>query len=255
MKKAELVEALSRYADQRKGSMKGQDVLARFLAHYFSELEIQADQKWDFWDIDLYIPQLLVCAFETFRTSEDETIRQFRALFEEELGRPFTDLTSIWGNGIDQALTVQALGFLFRDIIGAEWPAKEIDMVFNAERHLLEQVFYKFLDQVSRNGLFQIIDESTKRGMSGSFGQITLRTYMMAGRLMLTFARHGEEMEYRVSFVCGDDDALGLGGGTQSVYADLQTAIDMINDVIVGWPDDPSAQAEIFRIDENVSIG
>jgi hypothetical protein len=161
----------------------------------------------------------------------------------------------MWGDGLDQALTVQSLGYLFSDVLGKDWTASKIDMVFNAERHLLQQVFYKFLDRVFRHGLFQIADESPKRGMSGTFGETTLRTFIMAGRLMLTFARPGEKMEQSVSFVCGDDDPLGLGGGVQSVYTDLQTAIAMINDVITGWPEDRLAQADVFTADENVSIG
>jgi hypothetical protein len=257
MKKAQLVEALSRYADRRMGTMKGQDTLARFLAHYFNDLDIPADQQHDFWDIEIYVPQLLLGAFEVFRTSEDETVRQLRARYEEELGRPFPDLTDIRGNGIDidQVLTVQSLGYLFRDAIGADWMADKIDTVFSAERHLLMQVFYKFLDRVFRRGLFEIADESPQRGMSGTFGETTLRTYMVAGRFMLTFARPGEQMEHSVSFVCGDDDPLGLGGGVQSVYTDLQTAIAMINDVMAGWPEGRSAQAEILKPDENVTIG
>ena len=74
MKKAALVGSLSRYADRELGSTKGQKTLARFLAHYFDSLEIPADQKWDHWSIDQYIPQLLLGAFEVFRTSEDETV-------------------------------------------------------------------------------------------------------------------------------------------------------------------------------------
>jgi hypothetical protein len=245
MKKAELVGALSYYADRRMGSMKGQDTLARFLAHYFNDLDIPADQKWDFWDIDQYIPQLLLGAFEALRTSEDETVRQFRTRYEKELGQPVADLTDIWGNGVGQALTVQGLGYLFKDAIGADWMADKIDTVFNAERHLLIQVFYKFLDRVFRRGLFQIADECPLKGMSGTFGETNLRTYMIAGRFMLTFARPSEQMEHSVSFVCG----------VQSVYTDLQTAIAMINDVIAVWPEDLSAQTEILKPDKKVAIG
>lgn len=255
MKKADLVGALSRYADRGMGRMKGQDTIARFLAMYFNELEIPADQKWDFWDIDRYIPQLLLGAFDVFRTSEDEVFRQLRTRYEEELGHPFPDLIDIWGDGVEQVITIQGLGCMFEDAIGAKWMASAIDALFNAQRHLLEQTFYTFLDRVFRRGLFEVIDTSPRRGMSGTFGETTLRSYVVAGRLMLTFARPGEQMEHSVSFVCGDDDPLGLGGGTQSVYTDLQTALAMINDVTANWPQERSAQQEVFKADENVNIG
>ena len=255
MKKAELVRALNRYADQSRGRMKGQNTLARFLAHYFYNLEIPADQKKDFWDIDQFIPQLLIGAVEELRSSDEETVLQLRTRYEKELGRLLPDLTDIWGNGIDQTLTVQGLGYLFQDAMRADWIADKIDTVFNAQRHLLQQEFYKFLDRVFRRGLFQMVDESPQTGMSGTFGETTLRTYMIAGRLMLTFACPGVLLEQSVSFVCTDDDPLGLGGGVQSVYTDLQTAIAMINDVITGWPSDRTAQSKAFKADDNVSIG
>lgn len=255
MKKAELVEALSRYADRGTSRMRGQETLARFLAHYFDNLDIPADQMYDFWDIDSYVPQLLLGAFEMFRTSDDETIRGLRACYEEEVGHPVVDLTDIWGNGVEQGLTVQSLGYLFQDSINANWMAPQIDVVFNAERHLLHQVFYKFLDRVYRRGLYEIADECQLKGMSGTFGETTLRTYMIAGRFMLTFAQPGEEREQTVTFICADDNPLGLGAGAQSVYTDLQTAIDMINDVINGWPEDRAAQTEIIKADEKVAIG
>jgi len=255
MKKAALVGSLSRYAERDTGSTKGQKTLARFLAHYFDSLEIPADQNRGHWSIDQYIPQLLLGAFEVFRTSEDETVRQLRARYEDELSRPFMDLTDIWGDGVEKALAVQSLGYLFNDVFNADWFPSRINDVFNAEQNLLQQVLYKFLDRVFSQGLFNIIDTSPQRGVSGTFGETTLRGYVIDGRLMLTFARPGEPMEHSASFVCGDDDPLVLGGRVQHVDTDLQTAIAMINDVMTGWPEDSSAQADILKYDDNVMTG
>ncbi len=248
MKKAELVEALRTYAERGAEVTNGRDDMARFLAGYIGNLDIPADQKWDFWHIDHHIPQLVLGAFE------DKTAWQFRMRYEDVSGRTTTSPTDIYGSGVQQSLFVQDLGYMLKDALGLDWLADKIDTVFNAERHLLQQVFYKFLSHVFQRGLFRVVDESPKRGMSGTFGETTLRTFVIAGRMMLTFARSGERAEQNVSFVCGDDDALGLGSGVQSVYTDLQTAIAMINDVINAWPEDSSAQAEIFTADEKVSI-
>ncbi len=69
MKKADLVAALQRYADEGRGRMKGQSTLARFLAYYFDQLEIPADEQWKFWRIEGHLPQLLLGGLEEFRTS------------------------------------------------------------------------------------------------------------------------------------------------------------------------------------------
>ena len=254
MKKAELVSALNDYAERGVEATNGRDDLARFLADYLSELDIPADQKWDFWQIDHHIPQLVLGAFETLRMSEGESSREFSVHYGGVMGRATVDPTDIWGGGVEQSLFVQNLGYMLKDALGFDWLAKEIDMIFNAERHLLEQLFYKFLSRVFQRGLFRAIDESPKRSMSGTFGETTLRTYILAGRLMFTFARPGERAEQNVSFVCGDDDALGLGSGVQTVYTDMQTAIAMINDVITAWPEERSAQAEMFTADGSISI-
>jgi hypothetical protein len=255
VKKAELVDALNRYADEDESTMRGQTTLARFLAYYFGELEVPADQRWDFWRIEPHIPQLLLGAFEEFRNSQVEAVRQLREQYERETAHSFPDLTDVWGNGVVQVLAVQALGFLLRDVTGADWLESQISAVFNAQRHLLEQEFYKFLHRVLRQGLFEIINACPQRGMSGTFGPTTLRSYVIAGRLMLTFARPGEDQEQSISFVCTDDDPLGLGGGVQSVYTDIHTAMSMLADVMAAWPSDRPAQVQVFQSDPTVSLG
>ena len=137
--------------------------------------------------------------------------------------------------------------------MGDDQLTSKIDVVFNAKRHLLLQVFYKFLDRVFRQGLFEIINSSSQSGMSGTFGSTTLRSYTSAGSLMLTFSRPGETREQAVTFVCGEDDPFGLGGGLQTVDANLQTAIDMLIEVTNVWPQDRASRVGAFT--ENDKVG
>jgi len=120
---------------------------------------------------------------------------------------------------------------------------------------LLAQAFIKFTDQVFSRGLFEVINACNRRGMSGNFGSTQLRSFVTAGRLMLTFARPGEPQEQSVSFVCTDDDPLGLGAGAQSVYTDLPTALDMLAEVATHWPADRHAQSAAFTADDNINLG
>ena len=76
MHKAELISALEAFvqeydlkvASRESGGVgwKGQKSFAQFLIEYFKRLHIPSDEKYDFWRIDDYLPELLVDAFEQF---------------------------------------------------------------------------------------------------------------------------------------------------------------------------------------------
>jgi hypothetical protein len=143
---------------------------------------------------------------------------------------------------------------MMKDVTKAEWIDDAIDRYVNAEFHLLQQRFDKFLRVVYKEGLFKIIKECQDRGMSGSFGNTELRTYVIAGRTMFTFARKNKEGEESLSFVSDDTDPNGLSAGVQSVYTDLGGALGMIDDVINGWPSSPDKQKRMFTVDKEVSL-
>ena len=149
---------------------------------------------------------------------------------------------------------VQTVREIFSKVIGAQWIEGELDAVLNAERHILRLAFFRFLNSVFSKGLFDVIDSSSKRGMSGKFGNTTLRSFVVAGRMMLTFSRKYGDDEHTISYVLPDDDPHGLGAGLQSLYTDLQVAIEMIDDVILNWPSGEKHQKKAFKPDKNVSI-
>ena len=253
IKKRQLVSALRLHAQSGDTIMKGQKTIADFLAFYFESLDIPADEKFEFWDIDRYIPQLILGAFDELLMSDDETIVGFRNRYIAETGHAVVSLTNIEGNGLDQSLLVETLKDIFLKV-GDQWVVNDIDTVFNAERHILRLAFYRFLNSVFSKGLFEVIDSSKKRGMSGKFGETNLRSFVAAGRMMLTFSRQYGADEHSISYVLPDDDPHGLGAGVQSLYTDLRVAIEMIDDVIENWPSEEKHQKKAFKADKNVSI-
>jgi len=258
MNKNELARSLKRFGQEQRGRHRGQNVLALFLADFFQRLVIAADEKYDFWTIEDRIAQLLVGAIEEFRTSDDPSVAEMRATYEGQVGHPMPDLMDVTGNGLDQALTVQSLGFLFEEVTGEGWVSKGIDQVFNAQRYYLQQQVLVFVAKVFTKGLSGFIHEGQDRGMSGKFGQTTLRTYWLAGRLMMTLARPSDDEsqdERSLTLICEDDDPLALGIGIQSVYTDLNTALAMIDEVINVWPSNLEDAWMMMAPDDKVGIG
>lgn len=261
MHKKELIQALRAFINtwgngHGNRGWKGQRPFARYLIHYLEDLTIPSDEEYDFWRIEDYLPQILVDAWDSFRTSSDHTAVVQRENYKEELEHEVPNITDLGASPLsDQTHAVQTiLGFMIRDITDNQWIEGAIDEYVNAELHLLQQRFDKFLRKVYKNGMFKIIKECSMRGMSGTFGDTELRTYVIAGRTMLTFARKQEDEEISFSFVSDDVDPNGLSAGIQSVYADLLNCLGMIDDVINNWPSDPVEQERVFKTNEEVSL-
>lgn len=252
MKKLELIQKLQ----QRllgKTNMRGDKAFLNFFIDYLQRLEIDHEKRFDFWRIDAHLPQIIADAFEEFRTSAEEWVIVHRRAYEVNTEHHVPDLTNV-GDGIDRALVVQSLQYLFKEALGNDWIAPQLDAYLNAESYVLQKSFDKFLRHVYRKGLYELITHDTKRGMDGQFGKTQLRTFVTAGRIMFTFARPGKKDEISVSFVAEDGDPDGYSAGTQSVFATLSEAIAMIEDVIANWPSDQSEQAAVFNANEAVTI-
>jgi hypothetical protein len=278
MHKKELVQRLRRHVAtfdhqagrERPSRWKGQKAFADFLAHYLDQLNIPYDEKYDFWRIEDHLPQLLVEAFEELRTGTDQAVVSFREEYEAETGHEVPNITDLGeSNALHQSSAVQTtLGFMLRDVMENQWIENKIEKYCNAQYLVLQQVFDKFLRLVYRRGMGKMIDKSADRGMSGTFGKTHLRTYVLAGRVMFTFARIVDESkpssyekegklysnEHSVSFVGEDGDPLCLGAGIQSIYADFRTALDMIEDVTTSWPADAKEQRKVFQGSKEVAV-
>lgn len=92
----------------------------------------------------------------------------------------------------------------------------------------LDALIDQFVSAVYNKGLRSRIDRSRSSGMSGKFGDVKLMTYVMAGRVMLTFNRKSTS----VSLVASEDGAPCMGlqslSGTYPEVRDvIQTVIDV----------------------------
>jgi hypothetical protein len=254
MKKGDLMQLLMRYARMGQGRMRGQEVLADFIVFYLGSIRLPADEEDDFWRIEPHIPRLLLRAFDELQTSTDPEVQYYRTQYERATERRFPNLTKVGAADIvGRSLTVQAISSLVADVTNLEYLKFEIEKLFNAEYQLIELSFGRFMARVYCGGLFKAIDACPMRGMSGRFGDTELRSLVTAGRLMLTFARPGDTDEQSISFVGIDDDKQGLGAGLQSCYTNLDTALNMIGEVMEKWPSDSAEQAAMYVADTHIA--
>ena len=271
MHKKDLIDRLISFVGSGSSKWKGQKSFALFLIHYLDNLDIPSDKKYDFWRIEPYLPELMVDAFEQLRTSEDKEVIIYRKMYEEETGHEVPNITDVGeGDILNKSSAVQTtLGFMLKDVTDDGSIEDQINIYCNAQEHVLQQMFDKFVRRVYRRGMGDLVNKSTNRGMGGKFGQTELRTFVCAGRIMFTFARRidstkdgyyndGDKLacnEKSISFVAEDSDPLCLSAGLQSVYADFRTAFDIIDDVINNWPDKLKEQEEAFRASDSISLG
>lgn len=264
MHKIELIGRLKQFASgggmSGHAGWRGQRPFARFFADWLERLEIPSDEKYEFWDIRPHLPQLLVDALEVLRTSEDEWVLPHRAAFEGDVGYEVPNVIDVGESYIlyQSSTAHTVLGFLMDEILGDGYPGIiEGVMAYCTVQHTALQVrFDRFARLVFRRGLHDLIQECEYRGMDGLFGKTTLRSYVLAGRLMFTFAREiDEHNEHTISFVLDEEDALGLSAGIQSIYTDFRTAFEMIDEVVECWPDDRKDQEVIFRVNDSVTLG
>ncbi|HLM83628.1 MAG TPA: hypothetical protein VK254_00230 [Candidatus Bathyarchaeia archaeon] len=246
MKKPELIARL-RQRLLTGGKNKSEDPFVKFFIDYLTLLVITHDEKYDHWHIDHYLPQIVADAYELLRTSEEEWVVMYRLNYEKLTEHEVPNLLEIGAtDGIYRAIVAETLGWLFKEVVGHDHMKDVFDEYLNAQSNALMGTFDKFLRQVFRRGLYDLIEGKDARGMSGKFSETDLRTYVIAGRLAFTFAKKQGEDEISVTFVAEDSDPNAYSAGIQSVYATLPECMVMIEDVIRLWPSDKVVQAQVF---------
>lgn len=246
-----LLDHLSVYAAgaQKRGVVwRGQMPLAKFLMYYLIEKLNLPDDRDFFWHhFPDYLPQILADGVEELRTSTHPVIKRMREEYERDTGGPVPNVFDIGASDLlEQGSFIQTLRFTLQDVIEDPAFSAKLDSYFNAQRNHLMQVFDKFLRVVYRPALFEIIKNASERGMSGKFGQTELRSFCLAGRLMLSFARKGDE--HILTFIGEEGDKNAWRFGIQSFSnVDFQMSLAMVNEVIEKWPSEAVKQAEAFR--------
>ncbi len=238
----------------RDAKTRGETAFLAFFLEHLRRLEIEHDEKYDFYYLTPYLPQIIGDAFEEFRTSEEEWIAIHRAEFERETRHPVPNLTTIGdGDNVFRSIEIGALANLFRDITEMPHVETAITSYLNAEMSTLQLYIDKFLRHVYRKGLYDLVKDAGG-GMGGRFGEVELRCFISAGRAMFTFARPIDDNEISVTFIAEDGDPNAYSAGIQSVFATLPECIAMIEEVIAHWPTDGDEQARVFTHSDSVML-
>lgn len=269
MNKKELIKALLGYRMEDTPISRSTFHFIRFFINYLDKLDTSHYDKSEFFRIELYLPEIVADACEQFRTSTDPETVAISQAFRKELGSEFPNMTDLGqSSAIDQYSETIEIARMLAEVTDQKWVENEIKEYFLAQHKIIQQTFDKFLRQVYRKGMFKLVDECKERGMTGRFGETDLRTYIIMGRVMFTFARKIDKTkgeifreggqiysnEDSISFVGEDNDFLALSAGTQSIHTDLRTGMDMIEDVIKGWPQQEIEQEKVFKADKDVKL-
>lgn len=233
----------------------GQKRLMQAIAHYIYTLPLPDAGLHDDWSIVEYIPQLFIDAIEWMRTAEGNDA-QFRTMFRTESGYEIPDLLNLGASSFrdreNTIATLQAIvgTFILNDEATAFVNTK-IRALCDVQMHYLEQFFRKFLRDVFRNGLYDILSPDLDASFEGQFGYTT---FHVGQGTLFNFSREnlgGDILS--VEYVCARDDRLGITSGLNDVHCNLDTAISMISEVTSHWPSDTKLQIGALGVMEGSS--
>lgn len=258
MHKAELIGKLQAFvcANQpqpQKGTWQGQVAYATYLIHYLQKLNIPSDEKYSFYEIEPYLPKILVDAFEELRTAEDHQTHAFRVLYKKELGVDPVNIHDVGTDHInEQSHVIQTtFSFLMDSLIPKKNLINSIQNYCYAQRTVIQQYFDKFIREVYRKGLSEIVSKKHSKTHSVVLGKTKLRLYYsLNGGTWLTFTNNGELTDY-VSFVGRDtEDPEGLNIGIESITTDLITALQILQEATENWPKNQQDQVKIVTVEK-----
>lgn len=255
MFRVDLVEKFRNHlASQKEAMWHGQRPLEQYLSWWLDE-KVEFNDKYT--GIVHYLPRLMVEALENLRTGQDSITQTFRIAYRAECEiEEFPDVKEVNGS-FERTHLILNVSRIIEEVTENKWLEEHIVGYLRAQDYVLDQALREFNVRVYRQGLHKLTKENKTAGMSGNFGNTTLRTFYTAGRLMLTFARTSEKnpkYEDAVSFVADYDDPTGLRTGLQSVYCTFETAVSMIQEVTNNWPAEISEQSRIYHSDIKVGI-
>lgn len=262
----EFILSAQHFVSRGEQRWKGDLLIATALAKYFDS-KLRAGEIPEYGPMsgltfNSYLAKYLDDAWEYLRTSDKAGAVEFRKMFKKELERDVPDLHDISG-GVDRTLTIANLGSLMEKIIGTEWAKQWVEEYFFAQDHVLAVHFQKFVRKVYNDGMREQIDASRSSGMSGTFGKVELRTFVSAGRILMTFAcKVGvlASKEETITFIGEEGEKQGKRFGIQSVHTNLVNALQMIDAVIYHWPKSGSEdyvykRKMLLTDNQNVCIG
>lgn len=131
------------------------------------------------------------------------------------------------------------------------------DEQFKQVMNTLNRLATEFEEQVHEKGLSILIDKSKMRGMSGQFGQVSLMSWTMCGRLMVTFeAPDSKNPELRDTFtIIGNEPPGKANFRFRSMYTTADRAVELVQTVINIWSVTPEKKRKsLFGNNKDVKL-
>lgn len=271
VKKSELIRELRHHLLHGELRWKGERYLLDYIAEYLSADTVREEEYGNFLHS---LPFYLQRACEDLREQSTELAKRYHPHYCGEVGRDnFPNLTDPSYAGHDRGITIGVIAHALAMVAREPWLKQKIEDYFFAKDHVLIQSFRSFQRDVWHQGMRQMIDDCKFKGMSGEFGKTALRSYVMAGRIMFTFARRRkgkttyrgpagskdlvfDYIEESITFIGDDSDKEGRRSGIQSVQADFRQALEMIEEVTETWKKfDKKGREQAFKVDKGVGVG
>jgi len=175
-----------------------------------------------------YLDRFLGDAFHEIRTSGRHA--DLRSQYMAEMEREIPDLYEIHVGGLNRMLVVQALVRLCVVLSGRQWLQEKLNLAFNAQSAVIDQAWRCFV-RVAYSNMMKRINGEGHRGNTGVFGATILSTFACAGRVIFTFARGNDQMEY----VADDGDPVGIRSGPNVSTTRYDVCVAMIEEVTSMW--------------------
>lgn len=182
----------------------------------------------------------------------DGTLKRVQAVITV-YKRP-SDVKSKWGMSVEGwAKLAEETDVLHNvKLFGAMlFPRPDLDDIWYRELVTVVLQYAKNFERlVWRRGFGEIVDKSTKKGMSGTFGDVKVTSYVMAGRVLIQLERGGVRFTMIGQDVV-DDPRMGF----QSVDGTADELAAIVDDAILFWvcADDATRQT-CYHDDTKVGI-
>jgi hypothetical protein len=167
-------------------------------------------------------------AYNEFRTlPEYASLR--KAYSNETGGRTIVSLTDSRG-GSQRASQVHDVLRVLSIVTGFNWLREDLSSYFNAQFSTIEQAWRGFVRKTHPD-LIRRVNASDLREHEGTFGTVTVSTYVIAGRVGVSFERGN----HSVAAVCDAGDESGIRSGLDHCQCFFTEAVSIIREATESW--------------------
>lgn len=167
-------------------------------------------------------------AYEDFRTLP-KYAKLRKAYSDETNGLTIVSLTDSRG-GSQRAALVHDVVRVMSIATGFKWLREDLSSYFNAQFSTIDQAWRGFVRKTHPD-LIRRVNDSDYRTHEGTFGTVTVQTYVIAGRVTVTFERGG----HCVTGVCDDGDPSGIRSGLNHCQCHFTETVSIIQKATENW--------------------